>query len=429
MQPFCGATTLTAGIPDQAWIVYDKGDNSNAAFVNDRSEIYTENILMTSDKWAGGYVDVSAGDAVIQTRVQQISIGDEYIAGLSLRGDPVTDSGYSATFSHLGNLHITKRTNGADAEILNSYMGVPGVDATDFQLKFMAMGTNLYAKVWTTGTLEPSGWQLTATDSDFTDGVAGIGVGTGSSAPGFGYFSPARAAFDNVILMDIPAAALPWIEDFDGGVPDQVWEFYDQGDNTEFAFDNNQFEIYTENALLSSRRVAGGYVDIDAGDAVIQAHIKQINVGDNYDAGVILRGNPAVDTAYIANIVSDTLFIIKSINSTDTVVLNSIALSGVDATDFIIKFAVVENNLFAKAWNFSGAEPAEWLLQANDDDYESGVGGVLLGTSNSGGLFSPARVAFDDVSMSPLIISAGERQALIDLYNSTNGDSWTDNSN
>jgi hypothetical protein len=44
---------------------------------------------------------------------------------------------------------------------------------TNYTLRFQAIGTALYAKVWKTGTTEP-GWMLQTTDSTFSSGQGGL---------------------------------------------------------------------------------------------------------------------------------------------------------------------------------------------------------------------------------------------------------------
>ena len=45
---------------------------------------------------------------------------------------------------------------------------------TSYSLRFRIVGTNLYAKAWQTGTVEPATWMVTVTDSTFSSGFCGL---------------------------------------------------------------------------------------------------------------------------------------------------------------------------------------------------------------------------------------------------------------
>ena len=47
---------------------------------------------------------------------------------------------------------------------------------TSYTIRFNIVGTTLSAKAWKTGTTEPTGWMITATDSSLTSGQAGLRV-------------------------------------------------------------------------------------------------------------------------------------------------------------------------------------------------------------------------------------------------------------
>jgi len=47
---------------------------------------------------------------------------------------------------------------------------------TSYTIRFNIVGTTLSAKVWKTGTTEPTGWMITATDSSLSSGQAGLRV-------------------------------------------------------------------------------------------------------------------------------------------------------------------------------------------------------------------------------------------------------------
>jgi hypothetical protein len=45
---------------------------------------------------------------------------------------------------------------------------------TVYSIRFRVLGTTLTAKVWATGTTEPSGWMVTTSDSTLTAGRCGV---------------------------------------------------------------------------------------------------------------------------------------------------------------------------------------------------------------------------------------------------------------
>ena len=174
------------------------GDNSLIEFINDRYELYTENLGLISDKYINSFVPGCTEDAIIQARVQQINQGDDFIASLILRGDPEAGTGYFASIDSFGNLTLSMRMPGGGMVTLASMSVLGQVNPGDCQLRFAAIGDGLFVKAWSTGSPEPDGWMLEATNSDFAFGNGGLSLGSESSSQG--YFSPSAVAFDDVSL-------------------------------------------------------------------------------------------------------------------------------------------------------------------------------------------------------------------------------------
>jgi len=59
---------------------------------------------------------------------------------------------------------------------------------TAYTIRFQTVGSNLSAKLWATGSVEPSAWTLTATDTSFTSGYCGIRALTQSGTATFSSF-------------------------------------------------------------------------------------------------------------------------------------------------------------------------------------------------------------------------------------------------
>ena len=75
--------------------------------------------------------------------------------------------------------------NGTQLQILSRVHGTSKVlatmpftahDAVSYTLRFRAQGANLLAKAWQTGQPEPANWLLQTTDTELTQGMAGIRV-------------------------------------------------------------------------------------------------------------------------------------------------------------------------------------------------------------------------------------------------------------
>jgi hypothetical protein len=70
------------------------------------------------------------------------------------------------------NLYIQKILNGTKTTVKSSSFSATA--GTSYTIRFQANGTSLAAKVWKTGTTEPTTWTMTATDSSFSSGSTGL---------------------------------------------------------------------------------------------------------------------------------------------------------------------------------------------------------------------------------------------------------------
>ena len=69
-------------------------------------------------------------------------------------------------------LVVQKKVSGATT-ILGSvpFTATPG---TSYTLRFRVVGTTLYARVWQTGTTEPTTWMIMVTDTSLSSGFCGL---------------------------------------------------------------------------------------------------------------------------------------------------------------------------------------------------------------------------------------------------------------
>ncbi len=69
-------------------------------------------------------------------------------------------------------LVVQKKVNGATTIIGSaSFAAAAG---TSYTLRFLVVGTTLYAKVWQTGTTEPTNWMIMVTDTSLSSGFCGL---------------------------------------------------------------------------------------------------------------------------------------------------------------------------------------------------------------------------------------------------------------
>jgi len=69
-------------------------------------------------------------------------------------------------------LVVQKKVNGASTSIGSaSFAATAG---TSYTLRFRVVGTTLYARVWQTGTTEPTNWMIMVTDTSFSSGFCGL---------------------------------------------------------------------------------------------------------------------------------------------------------------------------------------------------------------------------------------------------------------
>lgn len=70
------------------------------------------------------------------------------------------------------NLVIQRKVAGTTAIVASTPFAAGG--GVNYSIRFQVVGTTLQAKVWQTGTVEPSSWMLSATDSSLSSGHCGV---------------------------------------------------------------------------------------------------------------------------------------------------------------------------------------------------------------------------------------------------------------
>ncbi len=197
-----------------------------------------------------------------------------------------------------------------------------------------------------------------------------------------------------------------WSDNFDGGAQ-QTWAVANGGANSTTVVQNDRYELHTEGATPVA---LASYVNDSIGNAMIQGRVKPINIGDEFLAYLLMRGTPASGNGYVLGISTG-----DADNSTPDLrnphlwlgklvggAYSSLAAPGTpptfSAADCQLKFALINGNLYGKVWSTGAAEPAAWQIQATDNSYASGVGGVMVATYPALG-WTSVQAAFDDVTV------------------------------
>jgi hypothetical protein len=188
------------GGSQQTWTIVDGGASSTYAFQNNRYELHTEGEAYPgAAKSLVSYIAGSITDSVSQVRIKKINSGDNFLAYQLLRGNIANMNGYVCGASSDGvHFWFGKLTGGVYSAITT--IGSVTYDSSDFIMRCSIVGSNLYGKIWTYGTAEPSSWQITATDATYSSGgVGGIMVAT-YPHPAFNWVN-VQAAFDDFIVV------------------------------------------------------------------------------------------------------------------------------------------------------------------------------------------------------------------------------------
>ena len=185
-----------------------------------------------------------------------------------------------------------------------------------------------------------------------------------------------------------------WTDNFDG-VDDQTWETVDTGESSNLAY-NNRLELHTESTDNNPKHLTA-YVDASDAIAIITARVQEITGNDTYSAYLVLRYSGSDNgNGYLFGI-TDTgfIYIAKRIDGVTTMLAEEAVSVNLGDMDCRLKFAVIGNKLFGKAWNQVESEPCEWFIETSDTTFASGEAGVGVSISSSG----TSQAAFDDISV------------------------------
>ena len=103
---------------------------------------------------------------------------------------------------------------------------------------------------------------------------------------------------------------------------------------------------------------------------------------NNTNIGSVLRWNDG-NNWYKAYIDGNNLIIQKKVNGTTTIIAST-PFAATAGTTYSLRFRVVGNTLYARAWAANGTEPTNWMATATDGNFQSGYCGLRMLVQGSG---------------------------------------------
>ncbi len=188
--------------------------HTSATVTNNRYELHIEPAQGIYEVLDGLFstIEYNCSNAIIQGRIQEITDGDNFKAGLILRFNGGAKEAYALMVDSSANTIEISNIRAALGDSCNQYGGIyyesiqynslaqAGIDGSlteDCQLKFKAEDQDLYGKVWATGTSEPEDWNIHVKNLDYAvnSGNGGVLI---LNNPGTDY--TAQAAFDDIVF-------------------------------------------------------------------------------------------------------------------------------------------------------------------------------------------------------------------------------------
>jgi len=303
------------------------------------------------------------------------------------------------------NLIIQSKINGSTTTLKS--VAFTATAGTAYSIRFRAVGSSLFARVWQAGTTEPTTWQATASDSSLTMGQAGLRVQVGSGitakitsfmATVPGSVATSTPTVTGTVTSTVTPTVTPTLtptqtptqtatstptsgtilgqdtfqranQAFWGTASDgQVW----QGDaNMVSAFSIAGNSGRLTNGTTSYSAVLGPAAT--NADVVVSGSISSF-ASNNF--GPVLRWTDG-NNWYKAYIDGSSLIIQKKVNGTATT-LATVSFAASAGTVYTLHFRVSGTTLSANVWPATGSEPAGWMATATDSSLASGQCGLRL---------------------------------------------------
>ena len=270
---------------------------------------------------------------------------------------------------------------------------------TSYTIRFQAFGSTLNAKVWATGSAEPTNWMLTTNDTSFATGYAGIRALSQTGTATFTSFQSnalTSGGTTPTATVGTTPTAIPttgttptvtpttptsgqtlgadtfqranqahWGNASDG----HAWG----GDSTNvnaFAITNNTGTVVNGGNTSYSAVLGSSATNADV---LVSGSLSSFA---NANFGAVLRWTDGNDW-YKAYIDGGAFYLQKKVAGTSTI-LTSVPFAAQANTSYTIRFDVTGSTLNAKVWATSSAEPSAWTLTTNDTSLTAGTCGIRV---------------------------------------------------
>ncbi|MCX5852538.1 MAG: PKD domain-containing protein, partial [Deltaproteobacteria bacterium] len=269
-----------------------------------------------------------------------------------------------------------------------------------------------------------AGFAWTAVSNDewitITSDSSGVGDGTVSysvdaTTSSSGRMGTLTIAGETFIVDQIGVNGASWSDNFNGG-PQQSWIVVNTGTNSTATPTSNRYELHTEGSDYT--KWIGAAANVSADDCTIQAKVQKILPGDCFHPTMSLRISRSALNFYTFGVVDNgpglgiTIGIRKRVGGVYTLLAAVPNISGLNmSSPFYMKFSALGNQLSGKVWNVGDPEPAEWMVEVEDNDIPSGGGGIGMAANYN---CFVSQGAFDDVVFTapniPPVADAGPDQ-------------------
>ena len=317
-----------------------------------------------------------------------------------------TNNWYKAYVS--GNTFYIQKKVGGNATFIASAPFTSNAN-TSYTIRFRVYGSTLNAKVWATGSTEPSAWTAPANDTTVTTGYTGVrmltqggtatitsfqattlvtqsGSGNPTSTPTVGT-TPTIGTTPTVGTTPTATTTPPnpgqtlgtdtfqrsnqakWGKASDG----QTWG----GDANLY----NNFSIVNNAGVVANG--AGNIYSAVLGPSTTNAEAVvsgSMNSYANANFGPVLRWTDA-NNWYKAYISGSTFYIQKKVAGNATYIASTSFTANAN-TSYTIRFRIVGTTLNAKVWATASTEPSAWMLTTTDTSLASGFCGMRVQTQN-----------------------------------------------
>ena len=316
-----------------------------------------------------------------------------------------------------GSLVLQKRVKGAISTL--AHVPFKATAGTSYTIHFEAVGSTLSANVWASSGSEPSGWMVTANDSNLSAGFCGMrfltqgGTATMTSfladTPG-GPGSPTPTATPTSTPTATPTTlptSTPTLTVTPTTAPtttpttiststptpsptpgntlgtdtfqranQSLWGTASDGQS--WGGDANIQSVFSisNNAGLVSNTGGNSYSAV-LGPQAANAEVfvsGSLSTYSNSNFGGVLRWTNG-NNWYKAYIDGGSLIIQRRVNGI-TSILASVPFKATAGTSYTIHFEAVGSTLSANVWASSGSEPTGWMVTASDTSFTSGFCGM-----------------------------------------------------